>query len=394
MPSSKSESNRLLIIQALADQAEKVSNLSSARDTQTLLAILHEQPSIWDVKDAGTTMRFLTALAAVKGRHIELTGTHRMQQRPIGILVDALRTLGANIQYLNQEGFPPLQVGEFQYSGVNKLSIDGSVSSQFISALCMIAPLLPNGLKLHLTGEPSSVPYIDLTLASMQRAGIETNRSGAIISIKPGQYQLEEITVEPDWSSAGYWFSMALLSKQANIFLPGVKADSLQADAAIMALSKLLNFHGAREEGDGINLVKPSDTRFSSSKQITFDFSHCPDLAQTAIVFCCALGVSFKFSGLKSLKVKETDRVAALQHELKQFGIQLKESAADSYQNLGTFQFPKEMPVINTYEDHRMAMAFAPLALLGPIQIKEPGVVEKSYPEFWSHLKSIGFSIR
>lgn len=392
LPASKSESNRLLIIQALARESGKVSNLSSARDTQTLLSILQQTSTVWDVKDAGTTMRFLTAYAAIKGLEVEITGTQRMQQRPIGILVEALQKLGASIQYKSKAGYPPLQIGPFQYSGTNQLEVNGSVSSQFISALCMIAPLLPQGLKLMLKGTPSSVPYIDLTLESIRRSGISASRIGSEINISPGKYTFKPVAVEPDWSSAGYWFSMAVLSRQANLALPGLLANSLQADSAVLQFLKKLEFEGVSVKPGEITLTKNTGDKIVT-KQLLFDFSHCPDLAQTAIVMLSALNVSFKITGLQSLKVKETDRIAALQQELKPFGINLVEISEDCFENQGMFRFPNETPTINTYEDHRMAMAFAPLALISKIKINEPDVVEKSYPEFWEHLQSLGFRV-
>lgn len=391
---SKSESNRLLIIQALAGQKGRVSNLASARDTQTLLHILSQNPSVWDVKDAGTTIRFLTAFAAITNKSVEITGTARMHERPIGILVDALRQLGANIQYLGNAGFPPLKTLGFKYSGVKALQVDGSVSSQFVSALCMVAPLLPHGLNIELTGEPSSIPYIDLTLEAMRRAGVSATRNGAEIQINNGRYYLEPVKVEPDWSSAGYWFSMVALSNKGSLKLPGLSVYSLQADAAIMKLCRQLNILNITETNNGLLLEKKKPTTaFSFENRFNFDFTNCPDMAQTAVVLCSALHMPFRFTGLKSLKVKETDRVFALQKELKTFGVDLLETTEDCYENQGRFEFPAHVPTIHTYHDHRMAMSFAPLALLAPIEIEAPEVVNKSYPEFWQHCKEINFLV-
>jgi len=302
LPSSKSESNRLVIIQALAGENHKITNLSSARDTQTLLSILNGESMLWDVKDAGTTMRFLTALAAIKGLPVVISGTSRMHQRPIGILVDALVQLGANIEYIEQKGFPPLRINSFQYSGLKSIKMDGSVSSQFVSAICLVAPLLPFGLHIELTGDPSSIPYIDLTLESMSSSGIYAKRSGSLIKINTGEYKYDGSSVERDWSSAGYWFSIAMLSHTCQIFLPGLRHDSIQADSAILEISRKLKNVSLSTESAGITIEKKSNILSKISKDVfEFDFSNCPDLAQTVIVLFSALQIPFRFTGLKSL---------------------------------------------------------------------------------------------
>ena len=384
LPSSKSESNRALIINALAGGKDNLSNLAEARDTQTMMRLLASDAAVADVIDAGTTMRFLTAYFAMTGQHKTMTGTPRMCERPIGILVDALRSLGADIQYVNQEGYPPLQLSGFQFSGNNHLQIRGDVSSQYISALLMIAPLLPTGLVLEITGELGSKPYIEMTLKQMEAFGIGVQRDweNMTITVAPQKYQSIPYAIESDWSGASYWFSAVALSEHEDteLELLGLKENSLQGDSVIV---QIMSHLGVKSEytGRGFKLTKiPSGTSFA------WDFTNCPDLAQTVCVVASAKNVPLTLTGLESLKVKETDRIFALQTELAKFGTTLLEVEKNhKYQLTPSQQKPTNPISIHTYDDHRMAMAFAPLSLMMDITIEEPDVVVKSYPSFWKH---------
>lgn len=392
LPSSKSESNRALIINVLTGFKSILRNLSEARDTQTLQRLLADiDAPVWDVLDAGTTMRFLTAYAAVKGLPKELTGTERMCQRPIGILVDALRVLGANIEYKAAEGFPPLQMIDFQYSGKNKIQIAGNVSSQYISALAMVAPLLPEGLTIELTGQIGSWPYIQMTLDLMSHFGIKPIVENQTIQIPAGSYdQNTTFAVESDWSGASYWYSAVAFSQQANILLKGLKVNSLQGDSQIVTFMQELGVQ-TYFEADGARLIKTHEP--TDLAAMTWDFTDCPDLAQTVVVLAAAKGYPISFTGLQSLRIKETDRIKALQQELATFGVKFQETSPSVFALEGKWQAPPHLPLIHTYDDHRMAMAFAPVALRQAIRIEEIGVVAKSYPRFWDDLRSVGFRL-
>jgi 3-phosphoshikimate 1-carboxyvinyltransferase len=384
--SSKSESNRALIMNALMGFEAELSNLSLARDTQTMMRLLKDvDNNTADVLDAGTTMRFLTAYFSVTGQHKIMTGTPRMCERPIGILVDALRTLGTSIEYKGKDGYPPMALNGFQYSGVNRLKIRGDVSSQYISAIAMIAPLLPEGLVIELTGEVGSIPYIEMTLQQMRYFGVEVlaNWQTNQIQIAPKPYQPKPYQIESDWSGASYWFSMvALGATGTTVELLGLKEDSLQGDSVVVDIMKHLGV-ASEFTGRGFRLTKiQHDTAFE------WDFSNCPDLAQTIAVICVAKGIPAIFTGIESLKIKETDRVAALQNELAKFGGSLVEVSSARYEVRSSNNLPTEV-TIETYDDHRMAMAFAPLALLMDVTIEEPDVVKKSYPTYWEHLETI-----
>jgi 3-phosphoshikimate 1-carboxyvinyltransferase len=386
--SSKSESNRALIINALEGFRCELKNLSAARDTQTMKSLLNSGDFEANVIDAGTTMRFLASYFAVTGKTKLLTGTPRMCERPIGILVDALRTLGANISYEGVEGFPPLKIDGFQYSGVEVLTINGGVSSQFISSLCMVAPLLPNGLKIQLVGEVGSIPYIEMTLAQMRLFGADAQSNwqdnSIVITNKP--YSANEYTVESDWSGASYWYSVVALAAEGEIFLKGLKSQSLQGDSAIVQIMDSLGVASQFQDG-GVRLSKKD-----SVESFSYDFSHCPDLAQTIAVICASKNINASFTGVESLKVKETDRVKAIQNELEKFGAAFVQNPAQplEYQVLpsniiGTVRSLE----IDTYDDHRMAMAFAPLCMVQPVVINEPQVVSKSYPSFWEDFRLV-----
>jgi 3-phosphoshikimate 1-carboxyvinyltransferase len=389
LPASKSESNRALIIDALTNHKCTLQNLSEARDTQTMQRLLHSPEQTLDVIDAGTTMRFLTAYVAITNKNKILTGTARMCERPISILVDALRSLGANISYLAKEGFPPIHVKNLAYNGVNELAIRGDVSSQYISALLMIAPVLPDGLKLQLTGHVGSKPYIQMTLKQMEHFGIHSQWNDNTISIPSQTYKPATFWVESDWSAASYWYSIVALAEDAAIELRGLKPRSLQGDSAIAGIMEPLGVKSSFVEG-GVRLTKTTNV-----EKVSVDFTHCPDLAQTVAVICAAKNIHLTLTGIESLKIKETDRVKALQQELSKFGATLQETAKEVYEvtRLANWQ-PTAQPVtVETYDDHRMAMAFAPLALLRDTQILHPQVVVKSYPRFWQDLAQAGFTI-
>lgn len=382
---SKSESNRALIINNLSDGKVRINNLSAATDTVTLQNILKTSSKVWDVGPAGTTMRFLAALAALKGTDVLLTGSERMQQRPIKILVDALRLLGAHITYEHNEGFPPLRIQKPLIQTTNEVVVPGNISSQYLSALLLIAPSLPKGLQLHIEGELTSKPYLEMTLSMLQQAGIQHQWHNNIIRINHQSFTPSSFSIEPDWSAASYWYAMAALANEATFFLPGLKRESLQGDCKI---AEIMAHFGVTSEfkNDGIMIQKQS----KSSSQTLFDFKDCPDLAQTVIVYCAALKHNAIFTGLETLKIKETNRVQALQNELSKIGVNLIEINQTYHLNCDKLHFPAKLS-INTYHDHRMAMAFAPLVMMvDEIEITDYQVVAKSYPNFWNDLNAVG----
>jgi 3-phosphoshikimate 1-carboxyvinyltransferase len=387
---SKSECNRALIMQALSDGAVQVDNISEAADTVTLNNILNaDYQNVVDIGPAGTAMRFLTAFFSVKASERILTGSARMKQRPIGILVDALRTLGADIEYVEKEGFPPLKIKGPLQQITNEVSIKGNISSQYISALLLVAPKLEQGLNLVIEGELTSKPYVQMTLAMMEQAGIRHTWKDNIISIGKQHYNQSLIIVEPDWSAASYWYAIAALSEEARLFLPGLNGYSLQGDSMITEIMANFGISSQFKDG-GVYLYKEEKKLVRK----IFDFKECPDLAQTVIVCCAALGHDATFTGLETLKIKETDRVNALQTELSKIGVKLIEKNQTYKLDCSGLDLNKKIKVA-TYDDHRMAMAFAPLALLMPeLEIEDHLVVEKSYPDFWKHLEIAGFKLR
>jgi len=386
---SKSESNRALIINALGGGKGAIGNLSEARDTRTMSSLLKSNDKIWDVLDAGTTMRFLTAFAAVKGLNKILTGTERMQQRPIKILVDALRNIGVKINYLKNDGYPPLEIIGFENQTADKIQVRGDVSSQFISSLAMISPNLPSGMTIELTGKISSRPYIEMTLALMRKFGADVSFVDNIIAVKPKQYENANYTIESDWSGASYWFSMTALAESADLKLLGLRKDSLQGDISIVKIMESLGVK-ADFDDEGVRLTKKEKAEIN-----TIDFSHCPDLAQTVCVTMAAQGRACEMTGLESLRIKETDRIAALQNELSKFGGNLEELSGHRWKLVPSHQAISEIKDLkfHSYDDHRMAMAFAPLASLTDISIDNPGVVAKSYPGYWDDLEKVGFDL-
>lgn len=383
LPASKSISNRALIINALAYSPHEISNLSDCDDTRVMVRIFNSNDNTFDVGAAGTAMRFLTAFLSKTVGEWVITGSQRMKQRPIKILVDALNQLGARIEYLEQEGYPPLRIFGSALNG-GDINLNGGVSSQYISALMMIAPYMKDGLNIHLEGNVISVPYIEMTLKMMREFGAEVDFSGKTISVKPGSYRPIRYQIESDWSAASYWYEILAIAGEGSLFLKGLKKDSYQGDSEVAGLFEQLGVH-TEYAADGITLT----TTGKNISRFSHDFTNQPDLAQTFAVTCCIKGIPFSFKGVQSLKIKETDRVAALIRELGKIGYVLTEPEEGMLAWDGEKCEPEEAICIKTYEDHRMAMAFAPVALTMPITIEHPEVVSKSYPGFWEDLKKI-----
>lgn len=389
LPASKSISNRALIINALAESNCTPNNLSDCDDTRVMIKALTQDEETIDIMAAGTAMRFLTAYLSVTPGERIITGTARMQQRPIQILVNALRELGAEISYTNNEGFPPLHIKGVELKG-NEITLKGNVSSQYISALLMIGPALKNGLTLHLSGEIISRPYINLTLQLMQDFGAKAAwTSSDSISVAPQPYTSIPFTVESDWSAASYWYQIAALSPKTEIELLGLFRNSYQGDSRGAEVFSRLGIT-TEFTTKGVKLKKTG----KAPERLEEDFIDIPDLAQTFVVTCALMNIPFRFTGLQSLKIKETDRIAALKNELKKLGYVIKEENDSVLMWNGERCEPEETPVIATYEDHRMAMAFAPAIICHPtMQISDPQVVTKSYPGYWKDLKQAGFQI-
>lgn len=392
LPGSKSISNRALLICQLAGASgrELLTNLSSAQDTRTLLQLLEHDGDIFNAGDAGTTFRFMAAYLALLPEPAVLTGSPRMLQRPVGPLVQALRTLGAQIEYLGREGYPPLGIRATPQLGRagRTVRIPAGVSSQFLSALLMIGPRLSEGLELIPEGPMVSRPYLDMTLGIMRRFGAQAGWQGDGIAVAPGDYRARPFTVEGDWSAASYWYAMAALSDEADILLKGLQENSLQGDSVLAEMMRRFDVQTTYEPG-GVRLQRGGG---AIDPVFEWDFTDCPDLAQTLAVVCAAKGVRGVFSGLETLYIKETDRVGALQNELAKVGVRFTGAPGGSRFTVeGRIQWPEKPPRFATYGDHRMAMAFAPLALLGPVGIESPDVVGKSYPDFWEHLRLTGF---
>ena len=389
LPASKSISNRALIINAMCDSKQPIENLSDCDDTKVMLNALKKQTSTLDIGAAGTAMRFLTAYLSITPGKWELTGSERMKQRPIRLLVEALKNLGASISYMEKEGYPPLLIDGKTFTG-GEISLDGSVSSQYISALLMIAPLLKKGITLEITGNLISVPYVKLTLQIMKRFGISIKWSNNIIEISPQNYKPTSFCVEADWSAASYWYEIAALKGDTEIFLEGLFHKSDQGDSKVAVLFEQLGV-STRFIGNRVYLSGNGNR----TNMFEYDFINEPDLVQTFAVTCTQLNIPFRFKGVQSLKIKETDRIEALRKELNKLGYYLEESDGKSLEWLGKKTTPKGDCIIDTYEDHRMAMAFAPACIInGSIMIENPGVTTKSYPTFWNDLKNAGFKIK
>ena len=402
LPASKSISGRALVINALSGSSLLPDNLSDSDDTQAMLNALHEMPEVIDIGAAGTAMRFLTAyLSVTPGTHT-ITGTERMKHRPIGILVDALRTLGADIAYEGEEGFPPLRIAGRNDIEGGELSVPGDVSSQYISALLMIAPTLKKGLRLTLTGQIASRPYLDMTMSMMRDFGAEVEWIAKdVIEVKPGSYRQRPYHIESDWSAASYWYEMVALSPDAGaqVELVGLHHDSIQGDSKVWQLMSELGVATEYyEEPDGTEIIRLRKTG-NLACHFCHDFSHQPDLAQTFAVTCAMLDVPFRLVGLQSLRIKETDRIAALVEELgKIVCLEGNDSELlwEGFYNIDDLELlPFEEFTFDTYDDHRMAMALAPVCLRtgGEIVINNPEVVSKSYPHYWEDLEKVGFSI-
>jgi 3-phosphoshikimate 1-carboxyvinyltransferase len=391
LPGSKSESNRILIINALTGGKIPIHNLSKAADTELLKNALSSTEDTVNVLNAGTAMRFLIAYYAATQKNITLSGNERMMQRPVKPLVDALQFLGADIEYLNIHGYPPVKInGQKSLLKGGKVKVAAHISSQFISALLLVAPTLEDGICIELEGKIASKTYIEMTLSIMKQFGIEYSWTGNTIHVTPQEYKAGEYTVESDWSSASYWYSIIALSRNSAVFLEGLKRNSIQGDSVI---SKWAEAFGVVSEfsDKGVFLTKEKED-LSKFPRI-FDFTDYPDLALTLIPLLAATGSVCRFKGLENLRIKETDRIAALQNELKKFNIHLIEESKDVYALQGNFN-RKLFPSIETYNDHRMAMAFAPLAMICKgITITDPECISKSYPDFWNDLETAGFNI-
>lgn len=407
LTSSKSESNRVLVIQALCKQKFRMTNLADAQDTQLLAAILKSETSGDQYKSlnklgvevtyytgpGGTTIRFLTAFFATREGTRILVGSERMNQRPIKALVDALNSLGADISYLGTTGCPPIKIVGKKLKG-GDLTLDASISSQFITALLLIAPTFENGLNLYLKGHIVSRSYIMMTLKILEHFGIKYKWKGNTISIAHQEYQGWDYHIEADWSAASYWYEMTALAQEVDLTIKGLRRESLQGDAVT---ADLFSFFGITTTfiEDGIHLMK-NNYRPTS---LAFDFSDSPDVAQTATVVAASLRIDVQFNGLETLRGKETDRITALKKELEKLGITVESDEEslriDFRENKDQSVNLTQRPTFATYDDHRMAMAFTPLALIYPeVKIQEPHVVKKSYPDFWNDLKTIGFTIR
>ena len=389
LPASKSISNRALILNALSYSPYDIQNLSDCDDTEVMVKALNSDSRDFDIKAAGTAMRFLTAFLSKIVGEWTITGTERMKNRPIKLLVDALNSLGARIEYIEKEGYPPLRIFGSALQG-GEISLAGGVSSQYISALLMIAPLMENGLTLHLEGNIISRPYINLTLQLMEQFGVKATWNGQTIKILPQEYKPIRFTVESDWSAASYWYTIMALSKNAEIELLGLFKNSLQGDAAGAKLFAQLGV-GTAFTDRGVMLKYNGNV----TKKLIYNFVNEPDLAQTFVVTCVLLNIPFRFTGLQSLKIKETDRIEALKTELRKLGYLLTDSNDSILEWNGERCEPEADPIIATYEDHRMAMAFAPAALVLPkgLKVADPEVVTKSYPAYWEDLRKARFAL-
>ena len=398
---SKSETNRLLLLQALYPNIS-LENVSNSDDSEVMENIIHnsqlptvtlsavEVPQLFNVHHAGTAMRFLTAYFAIQeGKEVILTGSSRMKERPIKILVEALQQLGAEIYYEENEGFPPIKIIGKKLTN-NKVSLPANVSSQYISALLLIAPKLENGLELTLQGEITSIPYINMTLALLKEIGVKTSFIENKITVKPLlTINSKLLTIESDWSSASYWYSIVALSEiGTQITLSSYKQNSLQGDSALVEIYNNFGVETIFNNDNSITISKTSNLKLET---LNLELNNCPDIAQTIAVTCFGLGIGCHLTGLHTLKIKETDRLEALKNELTKLGANI--SVTNDSLTLEPSEKINENISIKTYQDHRMAMAFAPLALKVPIIIEEAEVVSKSYPTFWDDLKSVGFTI-
>lgn len=400
LPASKSISNRVLIINALSGDSELPLHVSDCDDTNVMIQWLANKPQTVNIGAAGTAMRFSTALLAIsEGEHI-ITGSQRMKQRPVAVLVDALRSIGADISYVEKEGFPPLKIiGNPGLAG-GEITLRGDVSSQYISALLMIGPYLKNGLRLSLTGDIISRTYIDMTISLMTQFGAEVLwADDCSVVVRPGHYARQRYVVESDWSAASYWYEVVALSDECeSVFLPHLTPDSLQGDSAVADIFEQLGVTTDFLIDEHDNCCVRLSKTHHIVKMFDYDFANQPDLAQTLAVTCCMMDIPFRLSGLSTLRIKETDRLKALQTELAKFGFQIQ--ILDDSQLIwdgsrrSLDKEEQKAVSVDTYDDHRMAMAFAPCAIkYGSLVINNPEVVSKSYPNFWNDLQTAGFTI-
>lgn len=409
LPASKSISNRALVIDSLAngtltkatgDSSDYLINLSDCDDTRVMIEWLTSLPDVIDIGAAGTAMRFSTALLSVMDGEYIITGSARMKQRPISVLVDALRSIGSSIDYVENEGFPPLRIKGNSHLEGGLVRMSGRVSSQYISALLMIGPKLTKGLHLVLEGDVVSRPYIDMTISMMRDYGAEVGwKNENEIVVCPVPYKRVRYVVESDWSAASYWYEMIALSKSSDLEfkLLGLHSNSLQGDSEVANIFRNLGVE-TEFHTDGDNEYALLRKSGNCCVEFNYDFTCVPDLAQTLVVTCAMLGIKFNFTGLQSLKIKETDRIVALQNELAKMGVMLTVTDStiewEGARETAVIQAGNTVPAIDTYDDHRMAMSFAPCALVMPeVVINAPQVVTKSYPTYWNQLKSVGFNI-
>ncbi len=387
LPASKSISNRALILQKLGGGKITIGNLSVARDSQRLFELLQSNAVELDVDDAGTSMRFLCAYACIANRKSIITGSRRMLQRPIQPLVEALQIIGFNISYVDAVGFPPVAVQPIDSFNQLKdeVAIRGDVSSQFVSALLMIAPFLPKGLQIKLLHPVVSQPYIDMSVAMLKIIGIKVEQKENSIRIAPQPLQKTHFEIEADWTNALYWFAICALLPASSFLLLHLSLHSMQGDRVVADWMRLFGVVASPQK-EGVT-ISAQQFVIPEKVRLHFNFIHHPDVAQTIIVLCAAKNIHATFTGLQSLRIKETDRIAALQNELKKCGVRLVDAGNETFKLQGAFRLPTE--VINTYNDHRMAMAFAPLAALGKLEVESPWVVAKSYPAFWKELEKL-----
>ena len=394
---SKSISNRVLIIQALCEGKFEISNLSDSDDTKTLQSLLVSDTYELDAHHAGTTFRFLTSyLATREGEHI-LTGSDRMQERPIKALSEALIKMGADISYLGNDGYPPLKIGSPTKTMDRQISVSADISSQYLSSLLLVGPTLPEGIELTMIGDLVSRPYLEMTLRIMEHFGVSHTWEGQTITVAPQKYIAKDFFVEADWSAASYYYIIAAFAKEADITLIGLQKDSLQGDSAIAEIG---NSFGLNTEyvDNSIRITKSGNP---IEEFFEYDFISCPDIAQSVSTMAAGTGVSSLYTGLQTLRIKETDRIAALKAELAKVHVYLsklpakfsKKKDAEYYMQEGNIDGEEMAPTFATYKDHRMAMAFGPLAQLFPIEIEEHMVVTKSYPGYWEDLKRLGFEV-
>ncbi len=389
LPASKSISNRVQIINALSYNFEPIKNLSDCDDSKAMHSILNSNTNSFDVGHAGTTMRFLTAYLSKIVGEWTLTGSHRMKERPIGVLVDALNSIGAQITYLEKEGYPPLKIFGSNLTG-EEVELKGTTSSQYITALLLIAPTLEKGLRIKLSGKIVSRSYIEMTLNIMEEFGIKSEFKEQEIYVANQTYQRIPYIVEGDWSGASYWFSFMALADEGKLYLDGLRRLSFQGDSGLVPVFEKLGVK-AQFSKRGMFIEKMA----AKCTKLKFDFNQMPDLAQTFAVCACLKDIPFHFTGLETLKIKETDRIYALITELGKLGYVLNEPAEGELAWEGERKDEEENIVIKTYHDHRMAMAFSPIALVRPnVVIDSPDVVKKSYPNFWEQLKELGFEVK